>query len=140
MTPLKKVVALFLFAGLTCTSLSRCKKYEEGPAISFRSKTARVANTWKVESYTVNGVDRTSTLNNINYTETYDKDGNYSYSSTLGSGSGKWEFQSGKEQIKRSGVSGQSSETLIILKLKQKEFWYYYMDGNDKNEIHLAEQ
>lgn len=140
MIPLKKVVALFLFAGLTCIGLSRCKKYEEGPAISFRSKTARVANTWKVESYTVNGVDLTSTLNNINYTETYDKDGNYSYSSTLGSGSGKWEFQSSKEQIKRSGVSGQSSETLIILKLKQKEFWYYYMDGNDKNEIHLAEQ
>lgn len=132
----KKIFAIILIIGASLTS---CKKYEEGPAFSLRSKTARVANTWKVESYTINGTDYTSTLTNINYTETYDKDGNYSYSSTTDAGSGKWEFQSDKEQIKRSGVSGQSTETLFILRLKEKEFWYYYMDGKDRHEIHLRE-
>lgn len=124
---------------LVVASFAACKKYEEGPAISFRSKTARVANTWEVESYTINGTDYTSTLANINYMETYDKDGNYSYTSSAGSGSGRWEFQSNEEQIKRSGVSSQPTETLVILRLKEKEFWYYYLDGNDRHEFHLVE-
>lgn len=132
----KNILPLIL---IIVSSLTSCKKYEEGPAFSLRSKTARVANTWKLESYSINGVDNTSSLANINYTEFYDKDGNYSYNTSVGSGSGKWEFQSDKEQIKRSGVSSQSSETLYILKLKEKEFWYYYLDGNDRHEIHLME-
>lgn len=132
----KNIFSIILIIG---TSLTGCKKYEDGPALSLRSKTARVANTWKVESYTINGFDNTSSLTSINYTETYDKDGNYSYNSSLGSGSGKWEFQSDKEQIKRSGVAGQSTETLFILRLKEKEFWYYFLDGNNRHEIHLAE-
>ena len=130
---------IFSIILIMSASLMGCKKYEDGPALSLRSKTARVANTWKVESYTINGFDNTSSLTSINYTETYDKDGNYSYNSSLGSGSGKWEFQSDKEQIKRSGVAGQSTETLFILRLKEKEFWYYFLDGNIRHEIHLAE-
>ena len=130
---------IFFIILIISASLTSCKKYEEGPALSLRSKTARVANTWKVVSYTINGVDNTSFLTSINYTETYDKDGNYSYNSSAGTGLGKWEFQSDKEQIKRSGVSGQSTETLEILRLKEKKFWYYYLDGNDRHEIHLEE-
>ena len=116
-----------------------CKKYDEGPLLSLRSKTARVANTWKVESYKINDADNTALLTNLNYTETYDKDGNFSFSSSLGTGSGKWDFQSDKEQIKRSGVSSQSTEALYILKLKENEFWYYYMDGNVRHEVHLID-
>lgn len=130
-----KTTAIILF--LLVITISSCKKYENGPSLSLRSKEERVSNTWKVESYTINGTDYTSTLKNINYTETYDKDGGYSYASSLGSGSGKWAFNSDKTQIKRNGVSGQSTYDLVILKLKENEFWYYYMDGNDKEEFHL---
>lgn len=115
--------------------LSSCKKYEEGPMLSLRSKSARVANTWKVEHATYNGADITSLY--ADYRETYTKDGVYSYVHGNDAGSGKWEFQNDKEEIKRSGVSGQSTETLFILKLKEKEFWYYVMDGNDRTEVHL---
>lgn len=132
----KNIFFIILIIG---ASLSGCKKYEEGPALSLRSKTARVANTWKVESYAINGVGVTSSLTSINYTETYDKDGSYSYNSSSGGGSGKWEFQSDKEQIKRSGVSGQPTQTLFILRLKEREFWYYFLDGNDRHEVHLEE-
>jgi len=132
----KNIFSIILIIG---ASLTGCKKYEDGPALSFSSKTARVSNTWKVMSYTINSADITPFLTSINYTETYDKDGNYSYNSTLNAGAGKWEFQADKEQIKRSGVSGQSTETLYILRLKEKEFWYYFLDGNDKHEIHLQE-
>ncbi|MBA3971550.1 MAG: hypothetical protein H0X46_05295 [Bacteroidetes bacterium] len=134
-----KTKTIFTFMVILAASIVGCKKYEDGPVLSLRSKTARVANTWKVESYTINGSDFTSTLTNINYTETYDKDDNYSYNSSAGSGSGKWVFESDKEQIKRSGVAGQSTQTLYILRLKEREFWYYLLDGNDRHEFHLKE-
>ncbi len=120
-------------------ALDSCKKYEEGPALSLRSKKARVANTWKVEQYLFNGSDQTSFFNSVlpNYREVYDKDGNYSFSYDSNSGSGRWEFQNDNLEIKRSGVSSQSSEVLYILKLKEKEFWYYVMDGSDREEVHL---
>ncbi len=136
---MKTLKNLLFISFIASVLLTGCKKYEEGPAFSIRSKTERVANTWKLVSYTIDGTDYTSVLANINYTETYDKDGNYSYNSNLGTGSGNWEFQSDKEQIKRSGVSSQSTETLYILKLKEKEFWYYYMDGNERHEFHFEE-
>lgn len=119
--------------------IASCGKYEDGPGLSLRSKTARVSNTWKVEQYLYNGADQTSTFHGLlpNYRETYDKDGNYSFSYDGNSGSGRWEFQNDKLEIKRSGVSSQSSETLVILRLKEKEFWYYIMDGNDKEEVHM---
>src|ERR1035437_7977486 len=119
------------------SSLTSCKKYPDGPWISLETRTARVANTWKMEQIMLNGSDITSTLTSINYTETYDKSGNYSYSSTIGSGSGKWSFENKDTQIKRQGVSGQSSEDLTILRLEEKSFWYKYTDGKDNYEFHL---
>ncbi len=120
------------------SSLTSCKKYPDGPSISFRSRIERVANTWKMEQVMLNSSDVTSTFTNINYTETYDKSGNYSYSSAVGSGSGKWSFENKDTQIKRQGVSGQSTLDLTILRLKENSFWYKYTDGNDNYEFHLV--
>jgi hypothetical protein len=120
------------------SSLTSCKKYPDGPSISFRSRIERVANTWKMEQVMLNGSDVTSNFTNINYTETYDKSENYSYSSTVGSGSGKWSFENNDMQIKRQGVSGQSTLDLTILRLKENSFWYKYTDGNDSYEFHLV--
>jgi hypothetical protein len=47
---------ILIFSLLLASSLS-CKKYEEGPWISFRSAYNRILGNWKVISYTVNGVD-----------------------------------------------------------------------------------
>jgi hypothetical protein len=113
-----------------------CKKYDEGPGISLRSKTERVANTWKIEYTATNGVDYTSYF--TDYTMTFTKGGEYSFTWGSLTGSGKWEFQNDKNDIKISGVSNQSSETIHILKLKEKEFWYYSMDGNDRTDVHLV--
>lgn len=131
----KKIATLLLLI-LVFTS---CKKYPEGPSLSFRSKTARVSNTWKVEKVLMNGNDVTSAFLDISYTETYDKDGNYSYNSTQGNGAGKWTFQNNDLEIKRSGVSGQSTEDLTILLLKEKSFWYSLNDGSDSYEFHFIE-
>ncbi len=88
----------------------------------------------------MNGQDVTNLFSSINYTETYDKEGNYSFASAVDNRSGKWEFQNNDLEIRRSSVSGQSSMDLIILKLKSNEFWYRVIDGSDEYEFHLVSQ
>jgi hypothetical protein len=50
-------IILALGIGLTQTS---CSKYEDGPAISFRSSTARLTNHWKFSKVTFNSNDISS--------------------------------------------------------------------------------
>jgi hypothetical protein len=137
-TKVKISAFVILIAGLVITTNTGCKKYPEGPTISFRSKAERVANTWKVDNYKVNESDYTSLVSN--YTETYTKEGNYSYSWGIINGTGTWAFQNNNNEVKITGTSNQSDYTLVILKLEEKQFWYYYMDGNDKKEFHMVQK
>ena len=50
-------IVLALGIGLTQSS---CSKYEDGPAISFRSTTSRLTNHWKFSKVTLNSVDITN--------------------------------------------------------------------------------
>jgi len=136
-TKIKLPILLILFGALMIPAFQSCKKYDEGPGMSLRSREERVANTWKVENYKINSDDYTSLVSN--YTETFSKTGTYSYVWGSLSGSGTWSFQSDDEQIKLYGNDDQSSRTLFILKLEEKTFWYYYMDGTDRHELHLVQ-
>lgn len=132
-----KISVFMLFFGLIiATTLQSCQKYTDGPSFSLISRAERVANTWKVDNYTVNAVDFTSLV--TNYTETYSKKGDYSYSWALLNGTGTWAFQNKDTEIKITGTNNQASHTLIVLKLEEDAFWYYYMDGTDKHEFHLV--
>ena len=117
-------------------AIQSCKKYPEGPNFTLRTRTERLCNTWKVENYKIDGNDFTSLVSS--YTETYSKNGVYSYSWGILDGSGKWAFQNKDMEIKLNGTDGQASRTLFILKLEEKAFWYYYMDGSKRNELHLT--
>ncbi len=134
---LKSTILIILLAGLTIPTIQSCKKYPDGPMISLRTRTERVANTWKVDNYKRNGTDYTSTMGG--YTETFTKDGNYSYSWHILGGTGKWAFQNNDKEIALTGLNNQSNYTIVILKLEEKQFWYYYMDGNDKKEFHMVQ-
>jgi hypothetical protein len=131
----KGSIIMMFAVSLSLFALTSCNKYEDGPGISLRTRTERVSNTWKVENYKVNGSDFTSLLND--YRETFTKSGNYSYTWNSLNGTGTWVFQNKDQEIRLTGNDNQSSRTFIILKLEEKSFWYYYMDGNDKHEIHL---
>lgn len=134
-----RITSLFvLIAGLSTLTITGCKKYEDGPLISLRSREARVANTWKIDNYKVNGTDYTSLMGG--YSETFTKSGGYSYESSILNGSGTWKFRNHDEEIALTGTVNQDNYTLVILKLEEKEFWYYYMDGDDKKEFHLIEK
>ena len=123
---------------LAVATLTNCQKYQDGPLISLRSKTERVSNTWKVDNYKKNGNDLTSIM--TGYNETFSSDGSYSYTQNGADGTGKWVFQNNTSEVRINGITSQSSVTLVILKLEEKQFWYYYMDGSDKKEFHMVEK
>lgn len=129
---------LILAAALAIPTIQSCSKYPEGPGMSIHSRAERVANTWKVENYKINGTDYTSGTSD--YQETYSKDGQYSYTSGIFSGTSTWSFINDDEQIQIAETTTQDARTLFILKLKEKEFWYYYMDGSDKHEFHMLQK
>ena len=131
-----KLVAIIVFAVLLFPIIESCKKYDDGPTISLRSRSERISNTWVVENYKINGTDFTSLVSN--YTETFSKNKDYSYSWAVLNGSGTWTLQNSDEEIKLNGSDAQSSRTLFILKLEETAFWYYYMNGTDKHELHFV--
>lgn len=132
-----KLSTLFVIFTLTVsTSFYACKKYENGPGLSLRSRSERVAGTWGVENLKKNGNDITSLYQD--YKETYTKSGDYTYNWGGISGSGNWAFQKEDEEIKLTGTLNQADHTLVIQKLKEDQFWYYYMDGTDKYEFHMV--
>ena len=134
-TSAKNKWALIILLGVLVFTIPACEKYPDGPLISFRSRKERVANTWKVDKYIKNGTDYTSDM--IGYTETYTKEGNYSYLFRNHSGTGVWNFQNSDKEIEIIGTSHLDTRTLYILKLEEKDFWYYYIDGGDKKEFHM---
>lgn len=133
-----KFVAVVTLIGFMTLGTQSCKKYEDGPMISLRSREARIANNWKVENYKKNDVDYTTFV--TDYSEVFSKDGNYSYNWGVFAGNGTWALQNNDQEIKITGNSNQATTTLFILKLEEKTFWYYYMDGDDKKEFHMIQQ
>ena len=127
------LLATFLFAG--------CGKYEEGPGISLRSKTARVANVWKIDKYTVDGVEQDVTsLGDWSWEYTKDNKvtSTYVIAGQTTTDEGTWEFNDDKTEL---GVKGSTSTNFSyskILKLKNKELWMTDPDSDTsstKSEI-----
>lgn len=57
MKPKSILILIYLFFLV----LSSCKKYDEGPGLSLRSRNARISNTWLIEKFKRNEIDSTST-------------------------------------------------------------------------------
>lgn len=137
-TPKKISYLTFLLTGLILFGLQTCKKYANDKGLSLESGSELVSNVWKVDNCKINDVDLTSLY--AGYSETFSKEGAYSYRYGILNGSGTWAFQNNDNEIQITGTNNQTSKTLIILKLEEMQFWYYYMDGNDKKEFHLVQQ
>lgn len=145
-TTLKFGFAIIIIASAI---LSSCGKYEEGPKLSLASKKARIANTWMVEAYLENGVDKTSDYRLVIASESYEykKEGSYTESNTVtpafGGGTvsdaGTWELINDKEDIKTtSSQSGSTPDTMRIVRLKGNEMWIKTISGNPVQELHLV--
>ncbi|MBW8050894.1 MAG: hypothetical protein FVQ77_11275 [Cytophagales bacterium] len=152
MKTIKRTLKGLLITGLAIICMTGCKKYDEGPAISLRSKTKRVVNLWKLDKYYWNGTEATSSLLISGYTEEYTKSGSYTRSYVDKDGdffseTGNWEFDDKKDNLVIKSVSSieltNNNSTVTntnstILKLKENEMWYSFENGGDLHEFRFV--
>lgn len=125
MKKLTAVLSVFLLVGFTS-----CKKYEEGPSFSLRSKKARVANSWIVDEYVYTDGEIFKANNSPIYE--FEKDGDLRISYPYGEDRGSWEFRNSKESI--AFIIDGFVDVYAIVKLKEKELW---LADELKDEIHF---
>lgn len=132
---------------------SACKKYDDGPAISFESKKKRLSNVWIIEKVyeTPQGgtkTDKTADYKNyyVSYVMNIEKNGGYSisyfpYNISTYNESGLWRFNSNKEIVTFTNANGNSSaigNVWIIQRLKERELWMKTINSNNITiEAHL---
>jgi hypothetical protein len=114
-----------------------CKKYDDGPTISLRSKKARVVGKWVTDKWIIDKTDFTSFLN-IDRRVEFTDDGIYHYQEYSASDQlvtdlqGSWAFRQEKEQLLLGLPSGSDStmvyELWDIMRLKNKKLWLEYVD------------
>ncbi|MEN8787228.1 MAG: hypothetical protein ABF264_07970 [Flavobacteriales bacterium] len=124
-----KLTTLILAAALVFGSTS-CK-YEEGPGLSLRTKTARVAGEWTIEKIIY--ADGTEDTDNFDYTYSFDKDGTGKINFSGSSVDFNWDLVDSKEKIKID-IDGFGSSTETILRLTNKEMW---LKDSDNDQTHL---
>ena len=130
MKKIVKISIIALLVGCTAFTFSGCGKYEDGPSISLLTKKARVAGTWGVEKYMVNGVDQTAAWRQVYSSENliFDKAGTYSatYNTILGpfTDAGTWAFINDKANLQRISSSANSvADVWEIIRLTNSELW-----------------
>jgi len=129
---MKTIKETLTIIALGSVLLAGCKKYEDGPAFSLRSKKERVANTWKID-YAYDFKDSINVT--ADYTgETWDfsKDGNFTErdNGTVDK-TATWEFINDKEKISLRFTL--ETHQYDILKLREKELWL----KDAEEELHL---
>ena len=141
---MKKISLLFV---ITSIVLIACKKYPDGPAISLRSKTERLSNSWQMAQVLEGGVDKTSDYQFAfnGYNLIIENDGNYSYNyKALGvvpiSETGKWAFNSDKTKVIFDPSSNNNGNNeLKILRLMEEDLWLLDEDNNGAvTEFHFS--
>jgi hypothetical protein len=143
-TTLKVFALLAVLGGLV---LAACKKYEEGPALSLRTKKSRLAGDWTLDKVFYNGQDVTSqyTSGGTTWKLTIDKGGSWTETVTSSVGTstdkGSWEFVEKKEQLKMvtDGSTDTDGDTSTIVKLKNKELWLESKSGSNTTRTQLKQ-
>jgi hypothetical protein len=119
----------FLLLLIIVLTAGGCKKYDEGPALSLRSKKARVVGKWVTEYWLVNKYEQVFMID-TNRTAEFTKEGIYRYheynpfTHNTKDLEGTWEFRNQKEQLLLS-LPGNADTSVYqiwdILRLKNNE-------------------
>ncbi len=106
-------------------------KYEDGPKISLKSKTARLTGEWEVTKLGDEDID------NMELIMEFEKDGDFTYDITYSyygyeysyKIKGEWEWEDKKEIIDLN-IDGSHTE-LEVKRLTNKELWVEDEDGDE---------
>jgi len=131
-----RTIGILLFA--ITLGLSSCKKYEEGPGFSMRSKKARLVGEWQLDELKIEGEDLTSQINKWELEFEKNEDFDQSFQVVGGQSSttdGEWEFSNDKEELEVTYDDGTKID-LEIMRLTNKEFFFEftqrYEDGTSE--------
>ena len=136
---------LLAFSLLAGTFFSSCKKYEDGPVISFKSPEARATNNWQAELISRNEIDVTR---NYEYMHMDLKSGGeFVWTAKLiddaqdSTFNGTWEMATLDQQIKVDYIDPVSFEPRLlyfdIRKLKSDQMWLDYIWKGNKYALRL---
>lgn len=121
---MNKIIPIIIFL----IFLQGCKKYEEGPFLSLKTKTERVSNTWKIERVWNDVLDFTEFYTGFNHTFT--SEGYYFYHPSAGTSgnniSGTWYFGNNQEEIVIESFDQDGVKIFTVYtikKLKENELW-----------------
>jgi hypothetical protein len=127
-------MALCVIASL----FSECKKYPDGPQISFRSRATRIVATWYIDKYLFNDNDSTTAhLKFVGdfYALSIEKNGSFMEYGNFPD-QGTCQFEDKHESFYRIGAQVQK---FTILRLEYKSMWLKRtMPGGDVEEIHYV--
>lgn len=138
---MKKIFSIAILALFSAALFTSCSKYEEGPLISFRSKKARIANTWKVEQALEDGEDITDQYDQYELEMLDNNDASLAALYTIGDltfeyeTDGRWSFEDSKEQLELDFEDDEADRVYEILRLKENELWLKEAGGD--TELHL---
>ena len=111
-----------------------CKRYEDGPVLSFKSRTERVKNDWKANVFSRNDLNELDEYDYIHVTVTNDQfliEAKPKDDTIVHRFDATWELASLDRQIKTSfdsPVTGQEALLYFdIFKLKEEELWLEYV-------------
>ncbi|MEL6192489.1 MAG: hypothetical protein AAFR66_10580 [Bacteroidota bacterium] len=142
----KRLILPFLVIAGIC--LGACKKYEDGPVFSLRSKKERVANNWKAGLLSRNNLDELEEFSTFELD--FSKGGSFEWrvqpasDSTVQTLSGNWEFAKVKESIKLTyAVDSLGTDSIRLLfmdirRLKEDEMWLEYLWIDDQYFVQLV--
>lgn len=135
-----------LFAGALSSLfiMASCSKYEDGPAVSLRTKKERVSNSWVVEKAYENGDDVTDQYNQYDLYMTKDGDAELNAEYTIFdtefsvATDGTWEFTNNQENLSLDFEEDDYDAEYQILRLAEKELWL--REKGEEVELHLTEK
>ncbi|MBK6830132.1 MAG: DUF5004 domain-containing protein [Flavobacteriales bacterium] len=125
-----------MIALVAVTGLMGCKKYDDGPMFSLRSREERISNTWRIDR-AMNGSDdvtsafdqyelRLTKAHDASLTATYTLFGtDFSFTT-----SGTWSFENKDEDLRLDFEDSDADETYQILRLKETELWLREKGGD----------
>ncbi|HOJ24488.1 MAG TPA: lipocalin family protein [Bacteroidales bacterium] len=143
---MKKLNVILLTVVVSVLMLTSCSPYEEGPAISLRSRTERLCNEWRLTRLYINGTEQTLSSFDQQTTLEFKDNGtvNYSYAvmdstAIVITGSGTWEFNDDQTEVFTTityTLGGTEKDTFKILRLKEEELWFENNEDGDVVETH----
>ena len=143
---MKKLNVILLTVVASVLMLTSCSPYEEGPAISLRSRTERLCNEWRLTRLYINGTEQTLSSFDQQTTLEFEDNGtvNYSYAvmdstAIVITGSGTWEFNDDQTEVFTTityTLGGTEKDTFKILRLKEEELWLENNEDGDVVETH----